>query len=151
MFLYSWVPCMQCACAIWPCVPYPPLQHLFTLSHKGHNFQLTLLNVKCAFRFYIQIMSETIFILGRTEWDVIKNVCWSSCKVPVIFVRSLWDLIFLDKVSKNLQISSFINVRPVGAELFHPDRRTEGRTDRQTDRQTNDEANSRFAQFCEHA
>jgi len=34
-----------------------------------------------------------------------------------------------------------MNIRPVGAELFHAD----GRTDRR------DETNSRFSQFCERA
>ena len=36
-----------------------------------------------------------------------------------------------------------MKIRPVGAELFHEDERT----DRETDR--HDEANSRFSQFCE--
>ena len=36
-----------------------------------------------------------------------------------------------------------MKIRPVGAELFHADRRTNGRTGRQ------DEAKSRFSQFCE--
>jgi hypothetical protein len=40
-----------------------------------------------------------------------------------------------------------MKIRPVEAELFHAD----GRTDRQTDRDRHDEANSRFSQFCEHA
>jgi hypothetical protein len=38
-----------------------------------------------------------------------------------------------------------MKIRPVGAELFHADRRT----DRQTD--THDAVNSRFSQFCERA
>ena len=46
---------------------------------------------------------------------------------------------------KKAQISSFIKIRPVGAELFHVD----GSTDRRTD--GHDEANSRFSQFCERA
>jgi hypothetical protein len=37
--------------------------------------------------------------------------------------------------------SSFIKIRPQGAELFHADGRTDG----------HDEANSRFSQFCEDA
>jgi len=36
-----------------------------------------------------------------------------------------------------------MKIRPVGAKLFHADRRTEGRMDRY------DNANSRFLQFCE--
>jgi hypothetical protein len=36
-------------------------------------------------------------------------------------------------------------IRPVGAELFHADGRTDGRTAR------HDEANSRFSQLCERA
>jgi len=38
-----------------------------------------------------------------------------------------------------------MKIRPVEAELFHVDRRTDGRTDR------HDEANSRFTKFCERA
>jgi hypothetical protein len=44
-------------------------------------------------------------------------------------------LYFSVKVSKNTQISNFMKVRSVGAELFHPERRLDGQTDR------HDEAN----------
>ena len=44
---------------------------------------------------------------------------------------------FLGRFSKNTQISNFIKILPVGAELFH----VKGRTDRY------DEANDRFSQF----
>jgi len=46
---------------------------------------------------------------------------------------------------KNTQRSYFLKILPVGAALFHADRRT----DRQTDRPYG--ANSRFLQFCERA
>jgi hypothetical protein len=36
---------------------------------------------------------------------------------------------FLDKISKNIQMSNFIELLPVGTEFFHGDRRTDVRTD----------------------
>ena len=56
---------------------------------------------------------------------MIKNVHWSSCKVPVILVRFSWHLNFVDTFSKNTQVPNFTKIRPVGAELFHADRRTD--------------------------
>jgi len=47
----------------------------------------------------------------------------------------------LTEFQKNPQITNFMNICPVGAELFHVD----GKTDR------HDDANSCFSQFCEHA
>ena len=57
------------------------------------------------------------------------------CKVPVILVRLQWYLKFLGTFSRNIQISNLMKIRPVGAELFHADRR----------RNRHDEANSRFS------
>jgi len=56
---------------------------------------------------------------------VAKKVCWSSYKISAILVRSCRDLNFLDRFSKNNQISNFMKIRAVGGELFHADRRTD--------------------------
>jgi hypothetical protein len=45
----------------------------------------------------------------------------------------------------NIYVLNFMNIRSVGAELFHVDGRTDGRTDRPNG------ANSRFSHFCERA
>jgi len=42
----------------------------------------------------------------------------------------------------NTEISNFIKIHPVKADMFHAGGRADGRTDRQ------DEANNRFLQFC---
>jgi hypothetical protein len=87
---------------------------------------------------------------SKNKWSRYdKNAYWSSCKVSVNLVRLERNFNFLDRCSKNPQISNFIKIRPVGAELFHADERTDDQTDGQTDR--HDETNSRFSKFCEYA
>ena len=72
---------------------------------------------------------------------MIKTVYWSSCKIPFIFAQCYWNLNFLDSFSLSTQISNFMKIRSVIAELFH----TNTRTDK------HEEANSSFSQFCERA
>lgn len=70
----------------------------------------------------------------------------SSYKASVILVRFERNLHFVGKFSKNTYISNFTKIRPVEAELFHADDRTDKRAGGQ-DR--HDRANSRFPQFRE--
>jgi hypothetical protein len=79
------------------------------------------MSIKCVFWFSLQLLSETFLILRGTERDMIINLLRASCKVPVILVRFQWNMNFLDRFSKNTQISSFIKLRPVGAKVFHAD------------------------------
>ena len=75
------------------------------------------------------ILSETFLILRRPERGMIKTVYWSSCKVLVILVGIQGNSNFLDKYSKYTQITNFMKICHVRADLFH----AEGRIDRQTD------------------
>jgi len=42
-------------------------------------------------------------------------------------INENWN--YLDRFSKNTQISNFMKMRPVGAELFNEDERTDGQAD----------------------
>jgi hypothetical protein len=61
------------------------------------------LNIKCVFWYSLPFLPET-FVIIRTEWDMIKNVFWSSRTVTVILVRLWWNLNVFDRFSKS-QIS----------------------------------------------
>ena len=71
-------------------------------------------------------MSETFLFLRRIERERIKNAFWSSYKIPVVLVN------FVDRFSKNIHITNFMKIRPVGDELCHADRQTYRRTDIRT-------------------
>jgi len=114
---------MQWACAILSSVACPAPKYFSTLSHKWHDFRKKrFLNVKCVFRVSLQHLPLTFFIRRRTQRDGIKNVHWSSF---FILTRFSWNLNFLDRVSKNTQISIFMNIWSLAAELLRVDRRTD--------------------------
>jgi len=76
-----------------------------------------------------QLLSETFCILRTTEREMMMDVYRSSCKVAAVLARLQWNLNFLNICSKNTEISKLLKARPVGAELFHEDGRTDGHRD----------------------
>ena len=111
--------------------------------HHIFRYYLTIfgtksLNIKCESRFLY------IFYLKHFLFEEEIGDLSSSCTAPINLVRFWLKFNFLHRFSKKAQISSFIKIRPVGAELCHVDK-TDGRTD------GHDEAISRFSQFCESA
>jgi len=78
---------MQSACAVlhyylWPVWLYHIFPHYLIndMIFGGKNTEY-----KMCFDFIR--LSETLLNVRRTEHDVIKNVYWSSCELPVILIR----------------------------------------------------------------
>jgi len=56
---------------------------------------------------------------------MIKNVYWSSCKAPFFSSDFIETLTFWTDFQKNHQISDFMIIHLVGAELSHADGQTD--------------------------
>ena len=101
-----------------------------TLPHKLQHFRKKkVLNIKCVFWVSLQLLSETFLIVERTERDMIKHLCWSSCKVPVVIERFNETWIFSTDFRKARQYQ--ISWKSVQWEPSCS-MRMYGRTDRQT-------------------
>jgi hypothetical protein len=68
-------------------VAYLAVTHLSTLSQTARFSEKTFFNIKCVLCLSLGVLSETFFILRRTERDIIINMHASSCKVAVSLVR----------------------------------------------------------------
>jgi hypothetical protein len=116
---------MQCACAIFSYAASPAVLYFSTLFHNGTIFKKTLMNVECVYWYSLQLLSET-FLLQEELREIFLKMCIGlHVKYPVFLIGLLWNLNFHNRFSKNTQISNLMQIRPVGAELFHSDRRTD--------------------------
>jgi hypothetical protein len=59
--------------------------------------------------------------------NIVINFVSVNAKYPLLFAD--FNLNFVDRFSKNSQITTFMKILPMGSELFHGG----GRTDRQAD------------------
>jgi len=123
----------------------PAVPNSSALSHKEHDFLGEKKNIT-GHKTCVLIFSATfVWNVSHSKKNWARyyyNVHWYSCKVPVILVGFLRIMKFFKIFSKNTQISSFMKIRLLWAELFHADGRTDRQTNRQADR--HDEVNNCF-------
>jgi hypothetical protein len=76
------------------------------VSHKRQDLKKKkLLNMKCVFRVSSQLLSETLIILTTMQRYTI-NSHGSARKVPIIVLRLVSNLNFINRYSKNSQKSN---------------------------------------------
>jgi len=73
-------------------------------------------------------LPETFLTLREIQLFII-NVHRPSRQVSITFVAFYPNLNFLDRFFKNIQMSNFIKIRPLGDEFFRADGRMDGQTD----------------------
>ena len=116
---------MQSARAVLHCHLWPVwLYHIFPRNLiNGRIFGRKKITEHKMWCFDFIRLSETLLILRRTQHDVIRNVSWSSCEVPVILVRFHETWIF-STVFLKMRYQNFTEIRLVEGELFHAERHT---------------------------
>ena len=87
-----------------------------------------ILNMNACFDFLYNFCTKQFLTLRTIQRDVIINVHRLSCDVSVMLATLRDNLIFSTDFSKNSQTSNFVKIRPVGADLFQTEGRTNGRT-----------------------
>jgi hypothetical protein len=115
---------MQCTCTVLPSVACHALQYLSTLSHKRYDFQK---KSYCTQNVYFDFLYKFVWNIShsKTNWARYDHKC---AQVFLYITRYscpiLMKSVFLDRVSEGIHTPNFKKIRPVGAELFHADRRT---------------------------
>jgi hypothetical protein len=113
--MLRWFPSLQVATACFSCSPsylnFLDPYFIFMCMHYNHCHRATA---------HLQLNILLLLLLL-----LFKNVYRSSCKVTHILVKFQRNCNFLNIFKKTAQISNFIKIYPVGAELFHADGRTD--------------------------
>ena len=122
--LQSQVISMQCAPTKLSSVPCPALQHFSTQPKKSHA--LTKEN-KMFFLFSLQHLSEIVLIIKGTEREMIRNVYWSTCKVPFFFCQIFMKPKFSRQVYEKYSNIKF-HEKPYSGSLLFPFGRKDGQT-----------------------
>jgi hypothetical protein len=107
-------------------VSCPSLPYFPPSSHKRQDFRTKDFDAKKRVLIFSTNLSKALFIIRGTVRDNIINVHRSSCKVCItrIFVVFQRNVNYLDSFSKHAQISNFMKIHSMGADLFRVDGQT---------------------------
>jgi len=100
---------MRRICHLWPV----RLLYFSTLPRKQHFRKKKFTNIKCVFCFSLQLVSETFPILKITNRIGYKKNIGLHAKYPLFWSDFNETSNFLDRLSKNIQVSNSIKICPV--------------------------------------
>jgi len=102
--------------------------HFSTLSHKRHDFQKKNKVVELKMCFYFPCNFCLQHFSFQEEFSKLSSLMYTGLHLKYLLFLSdfKWAFNFLDRFSKNNQISNFMKIRTVGADLFHADGQTGG-------------------------
>jgi hypothetical protein len=106
---------------------FPALQYFSTLSHKRHDFRNTVTDYKICVLIFFTTFSWNISH-SKKKWARYDQKCISVCMYSTGYSFTIWRELELSRQifgKKNTQISNFMKIHPLGAELFNEDRRTD--------------------------
>jgi len=94
------------------------------LSHKQHHCRENIFEHKIFVLISATFFSKPFLIPRQIQQNIITHVRRFSCKVPLIIFQISMKLEFSRQIFKTAQISNFMNIVPVRADLFQADGQT---------------------------
>ena len=104
---------MQCACAVLYCHLWPVrLYHIF-LHYRTIFWDGELLNTERV----LEVSPQHVLNISHSKWNSAKY----KRKLPVVLSHFNNNLKIIGRFATNPEISNFMKIRPVGAELLRTD------------------------------
>ena len=100
----------------------------FHVLKNGKIFEKKKMNIKYSFGFLYKFVCKIFHT--KKNWARYDRKCVSVCMQSAgCSCHIIMKLEILKKISKNIQISNFMKIRPVRTEFFYADGQTERRRD----------------------
>jgi len=113
----------HCTLHFVACLAVPHFFHI--ILQTAQFIEKVIVHKMCVLNFSTAVCQTSVILRGIKR-DMNKSVYWLWCTVPLLLSDFSETWIFSTDFRKNTQISNFMKILPLGAEMFHADGRTDG-------------------------